>query len=60
LISGARDEINDSELGNTLRQALTEQGGLVPDIKVQRISTLPKTTSGKTPLIKGHKSLRTQ
>jgi phenylacetate-CoA ligase len=58
LISGARDEINDSELENTLRQALTEQGALVPAIRVQRISTIPKTTSGKTPLIKGHKSLR--
>jgi len=59
LISGARDAINDSELEITLRRALIEQGALVPDIKVQRISTIPKTTSGKTPLIKAHKSLHT-
>ncbi len=58
LISGARDELNDRELENTLRQALTEQDALVPAINVQRISTIPKNTSGKTPLIKGDKSLR--
>ena len=57
LISGARGNVKDSELERTLSQALGEQGASVPSIKVQRISTIPKTPSGKTPLIKGYKPL---
>ena len=57
LISGARDNVKDGELEHTLSQALAEQGASVPSIKVQRIPTIPKTPSGKTPLIKGYKPL---
>ena len=43
-------------LADTLRQALAEQGAIVPRVEVQRVPTIPKTAAGKAPLIKSNLS----
>jgi hypothetical protein len=56
LLSGAHANVNDFELEKTLRQALIDQGAQVPFIEVQRVSTIPKSISGKAPLVKAYHS----
>jgi phenylacetate-CoA ligase len=51
-LSGVRGEFGDEMLGDILRQALTEQGAIVPSVEVQRVESIPKTAAGKAPLIK--------
>ncbi len=55
LLSGVRDGLVDAALVDTLREALTTQGVHAPSIQVQRVSVIPKTTSGKAPLIKAYR-----
>ena len=55
LLSGARDGLVDASLVDSLRQALTAQDVHVSSIQVQRVSVIPKTTSGKAPLIKAYR-----
>jgi phenylacetate-CoA ligase len=52
LLSGVRDEMVDARLADTLMLSLTTEGAYVPSIQVQRVSAIPKTNSGKAPLIK--------
>ncbi len=54
LLSGIRGEFGDEMLVDTLRQALAEQGVIVPHVEVQRVPTIPKTAAGKAPLIKSN------
>jgi phenylacetate-coenzyme A ligase PaaK-like adenylate-forming protein len=54
LLSGVRGEFEDEMLADTLRQALSEQGAIVPLVEVQRVSAIPKTVAGKAPLIKSN------
>ena len=56
LLSGAHTNVNDFELEKTFRQALIDQGAQVPFIEVQRVSTIPKSISGKAPLVKAYHS----
>ena len=56
LLSGVRGTFGDEVLTDTLRQALSEQGAIVPRIEVQRVESIPKTTAGKAPLIKSNLS----
>jgi phenylacetate-coenzyme A ligase PaaK-like adenylate-forming protein len=56
LLGGVRGEFEDEMLVETLRQALSEQGAIVPLVEVQRVSAIPKTAAGKTPLIKSNLS----
>ena len=58
LLSGARGDVKTAELESTLAKALLKQGAQLPSVKVQRVSTIPKTAGGKTPLVKGYQSLR--
>jgi phenylacetate-CoA ligase len=60
LLSGVHDGVEDSDLVDNLMQALKQQGVQVSSIKVQRVSTIPKTPAGKTPLIKAHNPSRSQ
>ncbi|MEK7786981.1 MAG: phenylacetate--CoA ligase family protein, partial [Chloroflexota bacterium] len=55
LLSGARDGLVEASLVDSLRQALTAQDVHVSSIQVQRVSVIPKTTSGKAPLIKAYR-----
>jgi phenylacetate-CoA ligase len=54
LLSGVRGEFEDEMLADTLRQALREQGAIVPRVEVQRVTSIPKTAAGKAPLIKSN------
>jgi phenylacetate-coenzyme A ligase PaaK-like adenylate-forming protein len=54
LLSGIHGVLQDEVLTDTLRQALSEQGAIVPRIEVQRVESIPKTTAGKAPLIKSN------
>jgi hypothetical protein len=51
-----RGEFGDEMLADTLRQALAEQGAIVPRVEVQRVASIPKTAAGKAPLIKSNLS----
>jgi putative adenylate-forming enzyme len=55
LLSGVREGLVDTALVDSLKQALNAQGVLAPSIQVQRVSVIPKTTSGKAPLIKAYR-----
>jgi putative adenylate-forming enzyme len=54
LLSGVRGEFGDEMLADTLRQALAEQGTIIPHVEVQRVVSIPKTAAGKAPLIKSN------
>ena len=55
LLSGVREGLVDTALADSLREALTAQGVNAPSIQVQRVAMIPKTTSGKAPLIKAYR-----
>ena len=54
LLGGVRGEFGDEMLAGTLRQALSEQGAIVPPVEVQRVESIPKSAAGKAPLIKSN------
>jgi phenylacetate-coenzyme A ligase PaaK-like adenylate-forming protein len=54
LLSEVPDRFVDNVLVASLRHALVAQGAVVPRIKVQRVTTIPKTAAGKTPLVKSN------
>jgi phenylacetate-coenzyme A ligase PaaK-like adenylate-forming protein len=56
LLSGVHGELQDEILADTLRQALSEQGVIVPRMEVQRVESISKTAAGKAPLIKSNLS----
>lgn len=56
LLSGALDGLNEATLLDTLQQALAAQGAIVPPIRIQRVASIPRSASGKAPLIVSHVS----
>lgn len=56
LLSGVREGLVDAVLSDSLREALTAQGVHTPSIHVQRVAAIPKTTSGKAPLVKAYRA----
>lgn len=50
------DGVKDAAVVDALRGALAVQNVLVPRISVQRVETIPKNATGKTPLIKTYRS----
>ena len=55
LLSGARDELTDEALVDQLTRSLAQAGAHAPYIQVQRVSAIPKTASGKAPLVKAYR-----
>lgn len=51
LLSGLREDKAPKRLVDALRQALAAQGAVVPPIEVRVVSAIPRTASGKAPLI---------
>jgi phenylacetate-coenzyme A ligase PaaK-like adenylate-forming protein len=51
LISGVRNELPDEAFIDQLTRSLAKEGVLVPSIQVQRVVEIPKTASGKAPLV---------
>jgi phenylacetate-CoA ligase len=54
LLSGVRGALDDAVLADTVRQALAKQGAVIPPVKVQRVTSIPQSATGKTPLIKSN------
>ncbi len=56
LLCGTRDGMTDDGLVNQLAKSLAQEGAYASYIRVQHVSAIPKTASGKAPLIKAYKS----
>jgi phenylacetate-CoA ligase len=54
LLSGVRGELDDAALAETVRQALAKQEVVIPPVGVQRVTSIPKSATGKAPLIKSN------
>ncbi|MBI3943220.1 MAG: phenylacetate--CoA ligase family protein [Chloroflexi bacterium] len=54
LLSGMPGDFRDEILVAALRQALREQGVILPSIEVQHVPAIPKTAAGKAPLVKSN------
>ncbi|MBI4491633.1 MAG: phenylacetate--CoA ligase family protein [Chloroflexi bacterium] len=54
LLSGVREDLEDSALVERLRRDLAAQDALVPEVRVQRVAAIPRAASGKAPLIKSN------
>lgn len=52
LLSGAQSDASDDELRKSLYAALEVQGVTDPDVKIEYVDVLPRTLSGKAPLIR--------
>ncbi len=57
LLTGARDGMSDEALLDRISKSLAQEGAHVPYIKVQHVPEIPKTASGKAPLIKAYRPL---
>jgi phenylacetate-coenzyme A ligase PaaK-like adenylate-forming protein len=54
LLCGANGAVTSDALKGRLAQALSEHGASVPHITIRQVSTIPKTSAGKAPLVKSH------
>jgi phenylacetate-CoA ligase len=54
LLSGARNGLRDEGVSEAIRKELTTEGVTIPLIKVRRVAQIPKSASGKAPLIKSN------
>ena len=52
LITGVGNGLFDEALIDQLTRSLAKEGAVVPYIRVQRVAEIPKTASGKAPLVK--------
>ena len=55
LVSGVRDGLLDTTVEDQLAREIAAHGARVPRITVQRVPVIPKTSSGKAPLIKARR-----
>jgi phenylacetate-CoA ligase len=56
LLSGVQAGWNEEPLLEALRQALSEQGAVVPPLCIQQVTAIPRNASGKAPLIVSHRA----
>ena len=54
LLAGTRDRMPDETLVDQISKSLAQEGARVPYIQIQHVSEIPKTASGKVPLIKAY------
>ena len=54
LLTNMRDGLTDEALVDQLLHSLTQEGVRAPYIRVEHVSTIPKSASGKAPLIKAY------
>jgi hypothetical protein len=57
LLAGSTNSVSDTDVVNRLIEGLVEQGVSVPKIEISHVTGIPKTTSGKAPLIKAYRGL---
>ena len=54
LLTGMRDGMSDEVLVAQISKSLAQEGAQAPYIRIEHVSAIPKTASGKTPLIKAY------
>ena len=54
LLSGARKGIRDEAVSDAILKELASEGAILPLIKVRHVAEIPKSASGKAPLIKSN------
>jgi phenylacetate-CoA ligase len=54
LLSGLHGTVDDEQLKSLIQKALSMQNVATPDITIQRVTTIPQTIAGKTPLVKSN------
>ncbi len=52
LLSGVHGEIDESQVSSLLEKVLVSQGAVAPRVSVERVPAIPKSITGKTPLIR--------
>lgn len=57
LLSGSADDLDTHALSRKIASAVADQGAAPPSVQVKRIQSIPKTASGKTPLIQAMPSV---
>lgn len=57
MLAGVQDGVTDEALINQLANSLGQEGARPSYIKVQHVTTIPKTASGKTPQIKAYRAV---
>ncbi len=57
LLTGARNGLTDERLVKQINQSLAQEGAHAPYIRIQRVAEIPKTASGKAPLIKAYRGV---
>ncbi len=55
-LTGTRDGLTDGALIDRLTRTLLQEGVRPPYIRVEHVSTIPKTGSGKAPLIRAYQA----
>jgi putative adenylate-forming enzyme len=55
LLSGARNGLTDQALVDQIRSSLAQEGAQAPYVRIQHVPEIPKTVSGKAPLIKAYR-----
>ena len=55
LLAGARNGLVDEVLSKQISDSLAQDGARVPYIRIQHVPDIPKTASGKAPLIKAYR-----
>lgn len=56
LLSGTHNSLTQEAIVSQIHQSLTWEGAQVPYVRIQHVLDIPKTESGKTPLIKAYHS----
>lgn len=56
LLVGACDGLTDEALVKQISNSLGQEGARAPYIRIKHVSEIPKTASGKAPLIQAHRS----
>ena len=55
LLTGARTGLTDETLVDQIRNSLAQEGACVPYIQIRHVTEIPKTASGKAPLVKAYR-----
>jgi len=58
LLTGARNGLTDETLVDQISKSLSQEGAQAPYVRVQHVSEIPKTPSGKAPLIKAYRPVQ--
>jgi phenylacetate-CoA ligase len=53
-LCGIHANIDYEKIQEVIRQELTKQGAIVPEIRIQEVKSIPQAASGKIPLIKSN------